>query len=392
LSSSIAREFLIDVSRLIWRSWRGRHATGIDRVCLAYLVRYGPRSLAVIQRRGRIFVLTAAWSDRLRRQLLQPSGRGKLLQVLVPALATARHVPPFEEMTYLNVGHTGLDEPSLADWIASNKVRAVYLVHDLIPLTHPEFCRPFEGAKHEQRMKNVLASASGVIANSADTLHELARFAASKGSSMPAGLVAWLGIEPLSAQDARPAEGRPYFITVGTIEARKNHLLLLNVWERLARSLGENTPSLLIVGGRGWEAEEAFRRLDELGDLDGHVREVSACGDRELEGWLRGARALLMPSFVEGFGLPVMEALSLGTPVIASDLSVYREIVGDVPTYLHPTDTLAWETAVRSFSEDSPERDRQLDRLATYRPPRWDDHFRIVDRWLAGLQTLSPRP
>lgn len=385
MRSSIQRELLIDVSRLIWRSWRGRPATGIDRVCLAYLERYGPRSLAVIQRRGRIFVLTAAWSDRLRRQLLQPSSRSKLLRVLVPALATARSVTPREGMTYFNVGHTGLDEPTLAPWIASNKVRAVYLVHDLIPLTHPEFCRPCEAAKHEQRMKNVLVSASGVIANSADTLNELAKFAGSKGSNMPAGVVAWLGIETLSGQDARPGDGRPYFITVGTIEARKNHLLLLNVWERLARSLGENTPSLQIVGSRGWEAEQAFRRLDELGDLDGHVREISARTDRELEGWLRGARALLMPSFVEGFGLPVMEALSLGTPVIASDLSVYREIVGDVPTYLDPADTLAWEIAVRSFSEDSPERDRQLHRLATYRAPRWDDHFRIVDRWLADL-------
>ena len=387
MSKHPTREFLIDVSRLIWRSWRGRPATGIDRVCLAYLERFGSRSQAVIQRRGRSFVLTPAWSDRLRRQLLRRSGtpKARLLRILVLALATARRSPPREGMTYLNVGHTGLDEPTLAGWIARMEVRAVYLIHDLIPLTHPEYCRSGEAAKHQRRMRNALASASGIIGNSGYTLDELARFAGSQGMVMPPAVMAWLGIEPMHAQGVRPAEVAAYFITVGTIEARKNHLLLLDVWERLVESMDERAPELLIVGGRGWEAEEALRRLDRLGVLDRHVREINACNDCELEGWIRGARALLMPSFVEGFGLPVMEALSLGTPVIASGLPVYREIVGDVPTYVDPTDTAAWEDAVRSFCDDGPERIRQLDRMATYRAPSWEEHFGIIEPWLARL-------
>ena len=387
MSKGTPREFLIDVSRLIWRSWRGRPATGIDRVCLAYLDQFGPRSQAVIQRRGRFFVLTPDWSDRLRRQLLQRSGTGKgrLLQLLMPALATARRAPRHEGMVYLNVGHTGLDDPALAQWIATNKLRAIYLIHDLIPLTHPQYCRPGEDAKHARRMRTVLESASGIIGNSSDTLDELGKFAAAEGVDMPRGVVAWLGIEPAQTTNTPPPQSAAYFITVGTIEARKNHLLLLDVWKRLVRSLGHHAPQLLIVGGRGWEAEEALRNLDDLGALNGHVREISACSDRELKGLLRGARALLMPSFVEGFGLPVMEALSQGTPVIASDLPVYREIVGDIPTYLDPTNPAQWEEIVRSFCGDGPERDRQLDRMATYKAPRWDDHFRIVDRWLTQL-------
>jgi hypothetical protein len=381
------RESLIDVSRLIWRSWRGRAATGIDRVCLAYLERFGPRSQAVIKRRGHVFVLSAGRSDRLRSVLLGAGQVSKLrmLSVLIPAIASARRSPPREGMTYLNVGHTGLDERSLPRWIRRNKLRAIYLIHDVIPLTHPEYCRPGEAAKHRRRMRNALASASGVIANSRYTRDELAGFAKSEGMHMPPIVEAWLGTETMRARGAGNPNNPPYFVTVGTIEARKNHLLLLDVWDRLLQSMDGRTPQLLIVGSRGWEAKEALQRLDRLGPLHRHVREINGCTDRELAGWIAGARGLLMPSFVEGFGLPVVEALSLGTPVIASNLSVFREIAGDIPTYLEPTDRSAWEMTVRSFCEDCPERNRQVGRIAAYKPPSWDDHFRIVDEWLGRL-------
>jgi glycosyltransferase involved in cell wall biosynthesis len=288
-------------------------------------------------------------------------------------------------MTYLNIGHTGLEEPSLPRWILQNELRAIYLIHDVIPLTHPEYCRQGEAAKHRQRMKNALASASGVITNSRYTRDELARFASSEGMHMPASVEAWLGVEAMKGQSLAHRNDPPYFVTVGTIEARKNHLLLLEVWDRLLQSMDGRTPQLLIVGSRGWEAKKALQRLDRLGPLDGYVREINGCTDQELASWIAGARGLLMPSFVEGFGLPVIEALSLGTPVIASNLSVFREIAGDIPTYLSPTDTCAWEMTVRSFCEDCRERERQVSRIAAYEPPSWDDHFRIVDEWLGRL-------
>lgn len=379
------REYLLDVSRLIWRLWRGRPATGIDRVCLAYLERFGPRALLVVQRRGRIFVLSARASAKLRRTLLQPDqSRPALLGSLLPALATARQSAPRKGMIYLNVGHTGLDEPALARWIADNGLRAIYLIHDLIPLTHPQFCRPGERVKHDRRMRNALASGSGIIVNSRVTGDELCRFACTAAQNVPPVLAAWLGVEPLP-EPGRLAALKPYFITVGTIEARKNHLLLLDVWERLVESMGDQAPKLIIAGGRGWEAQQAFDRLDRGGSLRGHVRELNDCTDADLAGWIARARALLMPSFVEGYGLPVMEALRLGTPVIASDLAVYREVVGDVPTYVDPNDARNWEAAIRSFLDNSPERSRQLSLIKDYRPPSWAEHFAMVEAWLATI-------
>jgi glycosyltransferase involved in cell wall biosynthesis len=102
-------------------------------------------------------------------------------------------------------------------------------------------------------------------------------------------------------------------------------------------------------------------------------------------GLLSGARALLMPSFAEGFGIPVIEALQSGTPVIASDLGVFREVAGDIPLYLRPDDPTAWMEAILSYSEGSADRQRQAALIAHYAAPNWEDHFRHVDSWLEGI-------
>jgi glycosyltransferase involved in cell wall biosynthesis len=380
------RDILLDVSRLIWRLWRGRLPTGVDRVCLAYLHHYRRRSRAVVQRKGRYFVLNEGHSDWLFDLLASgPDGfRRRMVQLGLRAFSAARRTPEQEGLIYLNVGHTGLDDPSLSRWIAEARVRAIFLIHDLIPLLHPEFCRPGEQAKHERRMKNVLSSAAGLIANSEATSRDIHAFASRRGLAVPSTAVALLGAPEVPSNILPRRFDRPHFVTVGTIEGRKNHVLLLNLWRRLAAEGGSNVPILVIVGQRGWEAEAAIDMLDHAPDLKGPVVELGECADDELAAIIAGARALLMPSFAEGFGLPVMEALQLGTPVIASDLAVFREFSADLPIYLDPLDDPAWERAIRALAE-SPEHDRHLQRIAGYRAPDWRAHFNTVDSWIGTL-------
>jgi glycosyltransferase involved in cell wall biosynthesis len=89
-----------------------------------------------------------------------------------------------------------------------------------------------------------------------------------------------------------------------------------------------------------------------------------------------------MPSFAEGFGLPVIEALQDGTPVIAGDLAVYREVVGDIPLYLDQGDAEKWKSAISSFISDCPERERQKRVIEGFRAPDWPAHFAAVEPWL----------
>ena len=181
-------------------------------------------------------------------------------------------------------------------------------------------------------------------------------------------------------------EADPAFVILGTIEGRKNHALLLSMWRRMLdeRSAAQ-VPRLVIVGRRGWQADEVFARLDrrEFGDL---VAEVGSLDDRRLAEALVGARVLLFPSFAEGYGIPLTEALAAGVPVIASDLPVFREIGQGVPELPPPDDAAAWSGAIADYGRpDSARRREQLSRLAAFRVPDWHGHFFRVDDFLAKL-------
>lgn len=381
------RPYVLDVSRLIWRLWGGRLPTGIDRVCLAYLGHFASRSCAFVQRNGTRRILSPALSDELFALLLgdRQRFRRRIAALVVRAMGERAGAEDGRYRLLLNVGHTGLDAPDLPGWIMERHLRAVFMVHDLIPISHPEYCRPGELRRHQARMDNALGSAAGIIANSAATAGVLAKYARERALAIPPTVTAWIAGPDVAAMPKPPALDRPWFVSVGTIEGRKNHLLLLHIWRRLAERLGDATPQLVLVGQRGWEAETAFAMLDRQPQLKPHVIELNHCSDTELAGYLSGARALLMPSFVEGFGLPVVEALQQGAPVIASDLPVFREIAGDIPRYCDPLDGTGWEQAIIDYTRDCPDRSRQVAAMSGYRAPGWPEHFERVERWLETL-------
>jgi glycosyltransferase involved in cell wall biosynthesis len=378
---------LLDVTRLVWRRWAGRQPTGIDRVCLAYLDHFGPRAQAVVHHPRFRRILDRASSGRLFDLLRGPPERFRGALVTGALRRLGGHACDSKGRLYLNIGHTGLDQDGFGAWVRQSDARPVYFVHDLIPLTNPEFCRPGEAERHRKRMRTALATASGVIANSHSTIDELTRFAGAEALPCPPALAAWLGTRDFQRNsDAHSPAARPTFLVLGTIEARKNHLLLLRIWQRLAERMKSAIPQLVIIGQRGWEADEVFNILDGKQAISDHVIELNACADDELARHFAGARALLFPSKVEGYGLPLVEALAAGLPVIASDLPVFHEIGQGVPMLLDPEDEGAWERAILDFAQPkSAARADQLRRLAGFRAPTWSDHFEAVEAWLAKM-------
>ena len=376
---------LFDVTRLIWRRWKGRLPTGIDRVCLAYLRHFKAQSQAVVQHKSFRRILGLESSQELFSLLEAP----QQFRLKLP-LGAFRHWRDLncagEDRLYLNIGHTGLDSAEFRDWVSRSKVKPVFFVHDLIPITHPEFCRAGETERHCERMRTVLRTATGVIGNSQATLDELAAFAADERVPYPPSVPAWLGTDTLPVPRNVPEPDRPTFVVLSTIEARKNHRMLLDVWSRLIDRLGTNAPRLLVIGQRGWEADDVFDRLDREEKLRGHVTELNHCSDADLAHHLATARALLFPSLAEGYGLPLVEALDAGVPVIASDLPVFREIGAGIPTLIDPNASSEWESAILDYARaDSATRAAQIKLLAGFRAPSWHNHFCAVEAFLTTL-------
>ena len=179
----------------------------------------------------------------------------------------------------------------------------------------------------------------------------------------------------------------PYFVMCGTIEPRKNHSLLLHIWRDVVARLGQMAPKLVVIGVRGWENEHVIDLLERCPGLRGHVIEASGLPTPSVKRLLLGARALLMPSFAEGYGLPVIEALAAGVPVIASDIPVFHEIGGDRLLTIHPTDGPKWRDAICAFSAtDCPQRRELLARNANYRAPEWPSFFAAIEDFIFNLK------
>lgn len=383
---------LLDVSRLVWRRWTGTRATGIDRICLAWLEHFGPVSQAVIIHKRGEALLPFDTSQALFKLLaFEHDDRNVVgFRAALSALAIRRagHLRDRLEgrnRVWLNPGHTGLDSMRVRDWARRREVRLIPLVHDLIPITHPQFCREGEDERHRSRMHTVLDIASGVVTNSQHTLDALRAFAKAEGRSMPPAQVAWPGTSILPTAATNPKHGTD-FVVIGTIEGRKNHSLLLSLWRRLIENKDAmSVPKLIIVGRRGWQAGNVFRQLDS-GELINWVIEVGPLDDRRLMEILNKARALLFPSLAEGYGIPLAEALAAGVPVIASDLPVFREIGQGVPELLPPNDLDAWHRAVCDYAQPSSlRRTAQVSRLGSFRAPDWSSHFAQIKSLLCKL-------
>ena len=398
---------LFDLSRLLSRANQPA-ATGIDRVELAYA-----KQLVATARDRVSFVALNMWGQiaqlpfedsakfinaldgawRGNSEETQPRRRVETLAHRVWAHALlhgerdlVRSVRHWNKIVYVLVSHHHLDRPGVVQRLKrATGALFVPLIHDLIPMEFPQYARPGEDARHRRRMETVARFADAVIANSNTTMQALESYLRGRNRRPPV-VVAPLGIENHLLTRADPVLlEKPYFACVGTIEPRKNHKMLLDVWRTLQADLGDNAPSLVLLGRRGWMIDHVIEVIENSNVVSGLVRELNALPDEEMKRFVAGARAALLPSFAEGFGLTMPEALSMGVPALCSDLPSLREIGRDVPEYLDPHDKSAWYDAVVDYSRlDSGRRQAQSSRLSAWRPPRWEAHFATVQPVLDG--------
>lgn len=396
----MAAEVILDLSRLLSRI---RHHTpsGVDRVEMAYARGlyeiFGDRlQFAAVHPFGAYGRLPQskahAYLDALERRWTSDDGnveQHSLAEVLPSLLGLLPKRPPSAPGgVYVQASPHHLTKTALVRRILEReRARFLCLVHDLIPIEYPEYARPNGAMLHRKRIETITQLADGIIVNSAATGESLKPWL-KKAGRCPDMRIALLGTQGIPGEEApQKALTDPYFLCIGTIEPRKNHLLLLHLWRHMAETQEAHTiPRLIIVGRRGWENEQVVDMLERCPALQGHVEEVNGCSDRRMYELLRNARALLLPSFAEGYGMPVAEALSVGTPVICSDLPALREAGGTVPDFLDPLDGPTWKMHILDYSQSGPLRAAQMARVGQWHNSTWAEHIRIVCDAIDALQ------
>jgi glycosyltransferase involved in cell wall biosynthesis len=300
----------------------------------------------------------AAGLELLERILAAEAGGGEARRDragLMLLNATARRGRPPEGFDLLHSVRTPL--PPRAGSPAP--VRAL-TIHDLIPLQHPDWM--YQGAEAEVRamVESVEPGCDFAIANSACTARDLARQQVPPERIFVTPLAADREIfypvdQPaaLAALRARcgVTEG-PYLLSLCTLEPRKNLPRLIRAFAAVAERPGFRQVQLVLVGPTGWKSEEVFASLAEGGAWRDRVRLTGFLPDADLAALYSGAAAFVYPSLYEGFGLPVLEAMQCGTPVITSSTSSLPEVAGDAADYVDPTDEAALVEALARILTD----------------------------------------
>lgn len=194
-----------------------------------------------------------------------------------------------------------LERSSLIETLENaGDLKLVVFIHDILPSLFPHYFTEEDADLYHRRMENAARLTDTIIVNSESTA-EAFKSCFGESSTASALVIAPLGVAPPARIETPPCF------------SRKNHKLILELWRELQADLGASAPRLLVIGEYGWKGEDVIALL-ERSTPHGIVKVYGRLSDAAIAGLLKGARSLLLPSFAEDYGLPLAEALTLGTP------------------------------------------------------------------------------
>jgi glycosyltransferase involved in cell wall biosynthesis len=214
--------------------------------------------------------------------------------------------------------------------------KSVFFVNDLISFRYPEYFTLKTRVMETIFTRMALRRVGRIIAISYSTARDIESLC--PGAALRTKVVHLAGDsvfrKRLPNSGILNKYGLPgkYILTVGTVEPRKNHLALLDAYEMLPGAIRDQY-GLVIAGKRGWKCEKIIKRIKQA-EAAGRVRYLEYLCDEDLAQVYSGASLFVYPSVYEGFGLPVLEAMNCGAPVIASDNSSLPEVGGDAACYV----------------------------------------------------------
>jgi glycosyltransferase involved in cell wall biosynthesis len=251
--------------------------------------------------------------------------------------------------------------------LRSGGVTTVALQYDLLPATHPQWFIPQMVDVFLDHVDAHLRAGSTFLCISEHTRETLIGHAVAIGLPVPATSVVPLGVTPLASSAAgESGVSAPYFLVVGTVEPRKNHAVILDAFEKLQADHPETT--LVVVGRPGWNNGPTIDRLRSGPDGVDWRTHVS---DAELDALYADAHAVIVASVTEGFGLPVIEALQRGTPVVSADGGALPEAGGELVEYFDPTSAPELHALLLRHVDDAAHHRARRELARSYEPVSW---------------------
>lgn len=261
-------------------------------------------------------------------------------------------------------------------------VKVGAFIYDIIPITHPEFCEEGLSRGFLMALGDALRLFDFALAISEFSAAELRRVM--KEAALPEIPVSAVPLAHVLtstrthtdldiSSEIAELSARPFVLFVSTIEARKNHALVVSAWHSMVKE-GLAPPDLVFAGRRGWRVDSLFQSLIESDFLDGRVHVVNGLSDQDIAFLYKNCRFTVFPSFVEGWGLPVGESLVAGRPCVASSNSSISEVGGDFVDYIDPLNISGATEVLRRMCFDDEYVERRAKLIKDKFTPRtWGD-------------------
>lgn len=268
-------------------------------------------------------------------------------------------------------------------------VRIVAHIYDIISITHPQCCLERGVYNFMDFIGAHLQYADDIIVNAQATVDELQKLTQRLGISLPPCHVIPLGADfakqEIITEDQVPknvveaVQDRPYILMVGTIEPRKNHKLLLEAYDKGLKEMGYN---IIMAGYMGWNMEEFEQKLESHPDYGKRIFHFTGLDDKAIAFLYQHAKFLAFCSYTEGFGLPIIEAIQRGTPVLAADVPVLREVGGDYCVWFEQDDAGELCEAVCALANSSGWYEKLKNNNKCFHAVTWEKCHSMMDKVL----------
>jgi glycosyltransferase involved in cell wall biosynthesis len=308
---------------------------------ISYYTRRLVQALAALPDAGPTFTLTVLM-DRRDADVAWLPAYVKVIRAVTPAHHKLEHLTLPAELAALQIQNSKFKILHSPDFITcAGAFKKVITVHDLYFMEHPEVMSA-DGARYYSRIRWSAQEADRIIAVSRFTRDDIVRL---MPNTNPAKItvIHEASDAPAETHSPFPTPHSPFLLFVGTLEPRKNIITLLKALRRLPDEV-----RLVVAGADGWGEGDVKQTVASLNVLH-RVTFTGRVSDAELDALYRRARLLAMPSLNEGFGLPVLEAMARGTPVVCSNAGALPDVAGDAALLHSPLDDAMLAQHIRAL-------------------------------------------